>query len=128
MERSTISDIAICADYPNLRVVAELPMGTGAWLLAATSIVRKQYRRPRRAPSPRLMSATGGVLIHRAAGKDGTGIAVALVLSAIGVSRAAVVKDFLESRKRVNPDVVTATRMLLESKLGLMVGSSVSPM
>ena len=74
------------------------------------------------------MSATGGVLIHRAAGKDGTGIAVALVLSAIGVSRAAVVKDFLESRKRVNPDVVTATRMLLESKLGLMVGSSVSPM
>jgi len=45
-----------------------------------------------------------GVLIHCTGGKDRTGVAVALVLSALGVTREAIVEDFLltnaEAKKR----------------------------
>jgi len=37
---------------------------------------------------------TGGVLVHCSAGKDRTGVVVALVLLAVGVSRAAVLDDY----------------------------------
>lgn len=60
----------------------------------------------------------GAVLVHCAAGKDRTGIAVALVLAAIGVSRAAILADYLESGDRENPAVVAWTRALLERRLG----------
>ena len=44
----------------------------------------------------RTMAAPGGaVLVHCAAGKDRTGVVVALALAAAGVSRGAVVADYV---------------------------------
>jgi protein-tyrosine phosphatase len=51
----------------------------------------------------RLLAATdaGPALVHCAAGKDRTGVLVALVLDAIGVERTAVVADYALSAERV---------------------------
>jgi protein-tyrosine phosphatase len=40
-------------------------------------------------------SATGATLIHCAAGKDRTGVSIALLLRLVGVSREAIVEDYL---------------------------------
>jgi len=69
-----------------------------------------------------LCDGDGAVLVHCAAGKDRTCIAVALVLAAIGVSRNAIVADYLESADRANPAVIAATRALLERRLGAPIG------
>jgi protein-tyrosine phosphatase len=45
--------------------------------------------------------ADGAVLVHCAAGKDRTGVVVALALEACGVDRAAVVADYLASAERI---------------------------
>ena len=45
--------------------------------------------------------AEGGVLVHCAAGKDRTGVVVALALDAAGVDRATIVGDYLASRERI---------------------------
>lgn len=45
--------------------------------------------------------ATGAVLVHCAAGKDRTGVVVALALDAAGVDRAVIVDDYLASRERI---------------------------
>ncbi|GAA4007515.1 tyrosine-protein phosphatase [Allokutzneria multivorans] len=42
--------------------------------------------------------AEGPVLVHCAAGKDRTGVAVALALSAVGVSREAIVADYVRTQ------------------------------
>jgi len=43
----------------------------------------------------------GGVLIHCAAGKDRTGVAIAIVLRAVGVDRDAVVEDYTRTESRL---------------------------
>lgn len=43
----------------------------------------------------------GAVLVHCAAGKDRTGVVVALALSAVGVSREAVVADYVATGERL---------------------------
>jgi protein-tyrosine phosphatase len=45
--------------------------------------------------------ARGAVLVHCAAGKDRTGVVVALALDAAGVQRGAIVDDYLASTERV---------------------------
>jgi hypothetical protein len=45
--------------------------------------------------------APGGVLVHCAAGKDRTGVVVALALEAAGVSRDDVVADYLRTAERI---------------------------
>lgn len=45
--------------------------------------------------------ARGGVLVHCAAGKDRTGVSVALVLRAVGVDRDAVVQDYVLTGERL---------------------------
>lgn len=45
--------------------------------------------------------ADGGVLVHCAAGKDRTGVVVALALDAAGVDRAAIVADYLATGERI---------------------------
>ena len=45
--------------------------------------------------------ADGAVLVHCAAGKDRTGVVVALALDAAGVDRDAIVGDYLASRERI---------------------------
>jgi protein-tyrosine phosphatase len=46
--------------------------------------------------------ATGTALVHCAAGKDRTGVVVALALSLVGVTREAVVADYVRSAERVD--------------------------
>lgn len=49
----------------------------------------------------RLAAETGPALVHCAAGKDRTGVLVALVLDAVGVQREAVLADYALSAERV---------------------------
>jgi protein-tyrosine phosphatase len=48
-----------------------------------------------------IASADGAVLVHCAAGKDRTGVVVALALDAAGVDRDAIVSDYLATAQRV---------------------------
>jgi hypothetical protein len=45
--------------------------------------------------------ADGAVLVHCAAGKDRTGVVVAIALDAAGVDRDVIVRDYLVSRERI---------------------------
>ncbi len=53
----------------------------------------------------RVLAAAGGLpaVVHCAAGKDRTGLAVALVLRAVGVPEEAVIADYARSRDGVSP-------------------------
>jgi protein-tyrosine phosphatase len=46
--------------------------------------------------------ADGSVLVHCAAGKDRTGVVIALALDAAGVDRSAIVADYLATRERID--------------------------
>ncbi len=46
--------------------------------------------------------ARGAVLVHCAAGKDRTGVVVALALDAAGVERDAIVRDYLATARRID--------------------------
>jgi len=48
-----------------------------------------------------IAQADGAVLVHCAAGKDRTGVVVALALDAAGVDRAAIVGDYLATAERI---------------------------
>jgi hypothetical protein len=48
-----------------------------------------------------IADADGAVLVHCAAGKDRTGVVVALALDAVGVGRALIVSDYLATRERI---------------------------
>ncbi|HUA05677.1 MAG TPA: tyrosine-protein phosphatase [Solirubrobacteraceae bacterium] len=48
-----------------------------------------------------IADAPGAVLVHCAAGKDRTGVVVALALDAAGVDRDAIVSDYLATRGRI---------------------------
>jgi len=43
----------------------------------------------------------GAVLVHCTAGKDRTGVAIALILEAVGVERAAIVEDYASSERNL---------------------------
>lgn len=49
-----------------------------------------------------IATARGAVLVHCAAGKDRTGVVVALALDAAGVDRGAIVSDYLASDHRID--------------------------
>ncbi|HTA34132.1 MAG TPA: tyrosine-protein phosphatase [Solirubrobacteraceae bacterium] len=49
-----------------------------------------------------IASTRGAVLVHCAAGKDRTGVVVALALDAAGVERAAIVADYLATAERID--------------------------
>ena len=48
-----------------------------------------------------IAAARSGVLVHCAAGKDRTGVVVALALDAVGVERAAIVADYMVTAERI---------------------------
>jgi protein-tyrosine phosphatase len=48
-----------------------------------------------------IASASGAVLVHCAAGKDRTGVVVALALDAAGVDRRVIARDYLASDQRI---------------------------
>jgi protein-tyrosine phosphatase len=49
-----------------------------------------------------IATASRAALVHCAAGKDRTGVVVALALSAVGVSRDAIINDYLASGERID--------------------------
>jgi protein-tyrosine phosphatase len=49
-----------------------------------------------------ISNARGAVLVHCAAGKDRTGVVVALALDAAGVDRTAIVSDYLATAQRID--------------------------
>jgi hypothetical protein len=49
-----------------------------------------------------IAGASGAVLVHCAAGKDRTGVVVALALDAAGVDRAAIISDYLATAQRID--------------------------
>lgn len=63
--------------------------------------------------------SSGQVLVHCTAGKDRTGFLVALLLSALGVPRDAIIADYLRSAGRGNAAARDATRALAVSRLGV---------
>src|SRR4051794_36819389 len=50
-----------------------------------------------------IAGADGAVVVHCAAGKDRTGVVVALALSAAGVARSAILDDYLATADRIVP-------------------------
>jgi len=50
-----------------------------------------------------ISAGPGAVLVHCAAGKDRTGVIVALALSAVGVERDAIVADYVATAERITP-------------------------
>ena len=48
-----------------------------------------------------IASVDGAVLVHCAAGKDRTGVVVALALDAAGVDRSAIISDYLVTTERI---------------------------
>jgi protein-tyrosine phosphatase len=70
-------------------------------------VVRAYLRYLRRRPdsvaeSVRTIAATdGAVLVHCAAGKDRTGVVVALAMDAVGVDRELIVSDYLATAERI---------------------------
>ena len=48
-----------------------------------------------------IANATGSVLVHCAAGKDRTGVVVALALDSSGIDRSAIVGDYLATAERI---------------------------
>jgi protein-tyrosine phosphatase len=73
-----------------------------------TPIVRAYVSYLRRRPDSVVASirtiarAEGAVLVHCAAGKDRTGVVVALALDASGVDRDAIVSDYLATEERIH--------------------------
>jgi len=49
-----------------------------------------------------VLEARGGLLVHCAIGKDRTGVAIALLLAALGVSRAAIMADYVATNSARN--------------------------
>jgi protein-tyrosine phosphatase len=58
------------------------------------------------------------LIIHCAAGKDRTGVAVALLLSALDVPRTVIYRDYLESGLRQRPEIVEHTHAIMRASLG----------
>jgi len=54
--------------------------------------------------------ADGAVLVHCAAGKDRTGVVVAIALDAAGVERDAIVRDYLATAERIDAIVARLVR------------------
>ena len=73
----------------------------------------------------RLVRGELPVLIHCTAGKDRTGFVVALLLAALGVPRAAIVEDYLQSSGRWTATVLDATQATVRAYAGELPDAAV---
>lgn len=81
----------ISNDYAMKPMMANFAAKNGEYLYGGTE---KLLQPQLRAIFNRLLADDGAVMYHCSAGQDRTGIATALVLSALGVDRATIVKDY----------------------------------
>jgi protein-tyrosine phosphatase len=102
--------------YPDSGANTDLDAGTvGLWgsadedeLRDEPPVVRAYMSYLRRRPDSVVGSvraiarADGAVLVHCAAGKDRTGVVVALALDAAGVDRETIIGDYLATRERID--------------------------
>lgn len=77
------------ADGVGVPSLAELYVGMLAGSAETFAAIAREVARADDPDGP-----VGGTLVHCSAGKDRTGVAVALLLDAVGVSRAAIVADY----------------------------------
>jgi protein-tyrosine phosphatase len=91
----------------------------------AVELMRLTYRALPDAAAPhlrrlfdRIDAGDTPLMVHCTAGKDRTGVVVALLLSALGTPREAIYADYLETENRPNPAVVEATRRIMTHGLG----------
>lgn len=67
----------------------------------------------------RLIASGGAMLVHCAAGKDRTGLAIALIQSALGVPRAAILAEYVRSNAALTePGALDRARAHLHTLLG----------
>ncbi|MCW8305472.1 tyrosine-protein phosphatase [Acidiphilium sp. PA] len=64
------------------------------------------------------------ILLHCHVGKDRTGVAVALILTALGIERAAITTDYQETANRI--DIAVETRHFART-LGMVLGRAIDP-
>lgn len=64
------------------------------------------------------------LLVHCHVGKDRTGVTVALLLAALGIERAAIIADYLETANRI--DIEAETKHVARS-LGNLLGRAIDP-
>jgi len=65
------------------------------------------------------------VLVHCSAGKDRTGFAIAMILSALGVSREAILQDYMLTADRINARLIAMTGDALTALLGYVPNNEV---
>ena len=74
-------------------------MQEGNMYAGLTPVVRPQFR----AIFRRLLADDGAVMYHCSAGQDRTGVATALILSALGVDRQTILRDYHKSTEWRRP-------------------------
>jgi protein-tyrosine phosphatase len=88
-------------DYSIVPLLTAMQPKPGRAMYAGTEIaLAPQYR----AIFRRLLANDGAILFHCSAGQDRTGIAAALILSALGVDRATIVADYHLSTQSRRPE------------------------
>jgi protein-tyrosine phosphatase len=120
------------AEFMELDITADI-RGTAHWQAmqndpgeaGAIALMRLTYRALPEASANHLRGLFARIaeghlplIIHCAAGKDRTGVAVAPLLSALDVPRAVIYRDYLESGVRQSPEIVEHTRAIMRAGLG----------
>ncbi len=94
------TDLEVSTIWPAAGVADEALAGESAVIHTYMSYLR---RRPDSIVGSirTIARAERAVLVHCAAGKDRTGVVVAMALDAVGVQREAIVEDYLATRERI---------------------------
>lgn len=96
-------DIDLAAPVRLLRDAGTTAAESRAAMIALYARLPEAFAPVLRRTMAAVLAADGPVLIHCAAGKDRTGIAVALLLTALGVARDDILQDFLLSNTASAP-------------------------
>ncbi len=107
IEHRSLYPESVVPSPPSEERITPWHIGHDGWLPDETPVVRAYlgylHRRPDSvvAAIRAIARADGAVLVHCAAGKDRTGVIVAMALDAAGVERERIVSDYLASTQRI---------------------------